>query len=42
MAKNQDESLGELVELIERAGKLEKTTIIITGFHGIGTAREDP
>jgi membrane-anchored protein YejM (alkaline phosphatase superfamily) len=42
VAKIQEEWLGELVELIDRAGKLEKTTIIIAGDHGIRTAREDP
>ncbi len=42
VAKIQEEWLGELVELIDRAGKLEKTTIIVTGDHGIRTAREDP
>lgn len=42
MAIIQDGWLGELVELIDKAGKLEKTTIIITGDHGIRTAREDP
>ena len=41
-AKIQDSWLGELVDLIDKAGKLENTTIIITGDHGIRTAREDP
>ena len=42
MAKIQEEWLGELVEVIDSAGKLEKTTIVITGDHGIRTEREDP
>jgi membrane-anchored protein YejM (alkaline phosphatase superfamily) len=42
VAKIQDEWLGELVELIDRAGRLDKTTIIVTGDHGIRTTREDP
>ena len=42
VAKIQDSWLGELVGLIDKAGKLENTTIIITGDHGIRTAREDP
>jgi phosphoglycerol transferase MdoB-like AlkP superfamily enzyme len=41
-AKIQDSWLGELVDLIDKAGKLENTTIIITGDHGIRTAKEDP
>jgi len=42
VAKIQEKWLGELVELIDNAGRLEKTTIVITGDHGIRTAREDP
>ena len=42
VAKIQEEWLGELVEVIDRAGRLEKTTIVITGDHGIRTEREDP
>jgi arylsulfatase A-like enzyme len=42
VAQIQDEWLGELVEIIERAGKLQNTTIIVTGDHGIRTTREDP
>ncbi len=42
VAQIQDSWLGEIVELIDNAGKLEKTTIIITGDHGIRTTREDP
>jgi hypothetical protein len=42
VAKIQDEWLGELVEIIDRAGRLDKTTIIVTGDHGIRTTREDP
>jgi len=40
--KIQEEWLDELVEFIDRIEKLEKTTIVITGGHGIRTAREDP
>ena len=42
VAKIQEEWLGEVVELIARAGRLDKTTIIITGDHGIRTKKEDP
>ena len=38
----QEKWIGELVELIDRAGRLDKTTIVITGDHGVRTAREDP
>ena len=42
VAKTQVEWLGELVELVDRAGRLDKTTIVITGDHGVRTKREDP
>jgi len=42
VAKTQEEWLGELVELVDSAGRLDKTTIVITGDHGIRTKREDP
>jgi len=42
MAVIQDKWLGEVVELIEQAGRLDKTIIVVTGDHGIRTTREDP
>jgi phosphoglycerol transferase MdoB-like AlkP superfamily enzyme len=41
VAKIQGKWLGELIELIDGAGRLDNTTIVITGDHGIRTARED-
>jgi phosphoglycerol transferase MdoB-like AlkP superfamily enzyme len=37
----QDEWIGQLVDLVERSGRLDKTIILVTGDHGIRTARED-
>jgi membrane-anchored protein YejM (alkaline phosphatase superfamily) len=42
MAIIQDKWLGEIVDLVERAGRLDKTIIVVTGDHGIRTTREDP
>jgi membrane-anchored protein YejM (alkaline phosphatase superfamily) len=38
----QDKWLGELLGLLEAAGRLEHTIILVTGDHGIRTRMEDP
>lgn len=38
----QDRWLMEIVEQLERAGRLEKTLIVVTGDHGVRTRAEDP
>lgn len=38
----QDVWLAEIVALLEKAGRLEKTLIVVTGDHGIRTRIEDP
>jgi len=38
----QDVWLAEIVEQLERAGRLDKTLIVVTGDHGIRTQLEDP
>jgi hypothetical protein len=38
----QDRWLGELVEVIEKAGRLDKTIILVTADHGVRTRNEDP
>jgi hypothetical protein len=38
----QDQWLGEILTLLERAGRLENTLIMVTGDHGIRSAQEDP
>ena len=41
VAMIQDEWIGQLVDLVEKSGRLDKTIILVTGDHGIRTARED-
>jgi len=41
IAAKQDEWVGQLVDIVEKAGRLDKTLILVTGDHGIRTARED-
>ncbi len=38
----QDQWLGELLDFLEEAGRLERTLIVVTGDHGIRTRMEDP
>jgi phosphoglycerol transferase MdoB-like AlkP superfamily enzyme len=38
----QDEWLGQIVDVVEEAGRLDKTLILVTGDHGIRTTHEDP
>ena len=38
----QDQWLGQIVNILEKSGRLEKTTIVVTGDHGIRTTNEDP
>jgi hypothetical protein len=38
----QDEWLGQIVDVVEKAGRLDKTLILFVGDHGIRTTREDP
>jgi phosphoglycerol transferase MdoB-like AlkP superfamily enzyme len=38
----QDRWLGELIDLLARRNRLEKTLILVTGDHGIRTLNEDP
>lgn len=38
----QDRWLGELLDLLERHGRLDKTVIVVTADHGIRTRAEDP
>ena len=38
----QDAWLGEVVEILKRKNKLDTTTIIVTGDHGVRTVGEDP
>jgi len=38
----QEEWIGQLVDIIDKAGRLDNTLILVTGDHGIRTAREDP
>jgi hypothetical protein len=42
VARLQDQWLGEIVELLAAAGRLDRTTIVLTGDHGIRTTLEDP
>jgi len=42
MALIQDEWIGQLVDIVDKAGRLDNTLILVTGDHGIRTAREDP
>lgn len=42
MAIKQDEWIGQLLDVVDRAGRLDNTIILVTGDHGIRTAREDP
>jgi arylsulfatase A-like enzyme len=37
----QDEWIGQIVDLVQSAGRLDNTIILVTGDHGIRTARED-
>jgi len=41
MAIVQDEWLGQIVDIVEKAGRLDKTLILVTGDHGIRTTHED-
>lgn len=41
MAVVQDEWIGQLVDIVEKAGRLDNTIILVTGDHGVRTARED-
>jgi arylsulfatase A-like enzyme len=38
----QDRMFAEIVEQLKRAGRLEKTLIVVTGDHGVRTRAEDP
>ena len=38
----QDQWLGELLTVLESAGRLQRTIILVTGDHGVRTRREDP
>ncbi len=41
VAIQQDEWLGQIVDVVEKAGRLDKTVILFIGDHGIRTTRED-
>lgn len=38
----QDQWIGEIVEMLRQAGRLDRTLIVVTGDHGIRTNKEDP
>ncbi|MGD0300793.1 MAG: sulfatase-like hydrolase/transferase [Bryobacteraceae bacterium] len=38
----QDQWLGDVVELLKKTGRLDRTLIVVTGDHGIRTSVEDP
>lgn len=38
----QDRWLGELIECLDRSGRLDRTMIVVVGDHGIRTRMEDP
>ena len=40
--KLQDKWLGELVDILQKQGQLDKTIIIVVGDHGVRTKQEDP
>ncbi len=40
--KLQDEWLGELVDILQKHGQLNKTIIVVVGDHGVRTKEEDP
>ncbi len=42
LAQYQDNWIGEIIELLKKNGKLDTTTIVVTGDHGIRTSEEDP
>jgi arylsulfatase A-like enzyme len=42
LAQVQDEWLGQVVKILADKGRLDKTTIVVTGDHGIRTTAEDP
>ena len=42
LAGLQDQWFGELIDLLARSHRLEKTVILVTGDHGIRTLNEDP
>jgi phosphoglycerol transferase MdoB-like AlkP superfamily enzyme len=42
IAQIQDQWLGRIVDLLARKGRLDRTTIVFTGDHGIRTTTEDP
>jgi membrane-anchored protein YejM (alkaline phosphatase superfamily) len=42
MIAMQDAWLGEILDLLEKYGQLDKTVIVILGDHGTRTLREDP
>ncbi len=42
VAKAQDAWLGQIVDLLAKKGRLQKTTIVFTGDHGVRTTSEDP
>lgn len=42
VAQRQDEWLGRVVSTLKRLNRLDKTTIVVTGDHGIRTTSEDP
>ncbi len=42
LAQVQDEWLGQIVKILSEKGRLDKTTIVVTGDHGIRTTNEDP
>jgi phosphoglycerol transferase MdoB-like AlkP superfamily enzyme len=41
IAIRQDEWLGQIVDVVEKAGRLDNTVILFIGDHGIRTTRED-
>ena len=40
--KLQDKWLGELVDILQKYGQLDKTIIVVAGDHGVRTRQEDP
>jgi hypothetical protein len=42
LAEVQDQWLGEVLDLLKKTGRLQRTLIVVTGDHGIRSSVEDP